>query len=98
MRDALRAAADDAGAPALLAQADSICVTQGFHDYGNPAAWLAEQLGAPRPDTVYARIRASVVQQMLDHACAETLAGRSIVKLLPGGESEQIAQPIRRTG
>jgi len=98
MRDALRAAAEDAHAPALLAQADSICVTQGFHDYGNPAAWLAEQLGAPRAETVLALVSGSAIQQMIDHAAREILAGRSDVVLLTGGESEQSARRLRRAG
>jgi acetyl-CoA C-acetyltransferase len=98
MRDALRLAAEDAGAPPLLAQADSICVTQGFHDYGNPAAWLAEELGAPRAETVLALISGSGVQQMIDFASAEIAAGRSDVVLFTGGESEQSARRLRRTG
>ena len=98
MRDALRAAGEDAGAPALLARADSVCVTQGFHDYGNPAAWLAEQLGAPRAETVLASISGSGVQQLIDHACAAILAGRSEVVVITGGESEQSARRLRRAG
>jgi acetyl-CoA C-acetyltransferase len=98
MSDALRLAAEDAGAPALLTQADSICVTQGFHDYGNPAAWLAEELGAPRAETVLALISGSGVQQMIDHGAAEIAAGRSDVVLFTGGESEQSARRLRRAG
>ena len=98
MEDALRAAAEDAGAPALLARLDSLCVTQGFHDYGNPAAWLAERVGAPRAETVLALISGSGVQQMIDHACREILAGRSDVVALTGGESEQSARRLRRAG
>jgi acetyl-CoA C-acetyltransferase len=98
MEDALRLAAEDAGAPALLAQLDSLCVTQGFHDYGNPAAWLAEKLGAPRAETVLALISGSGVQQLIDHACREILAGRSDVVALTGGESEQSARRLRRAG
>jgi acetyl-CoA C-acetyltransferase len=37
MRDALRLAAEDAGAPGLLARADSICVTQGTRWRTTPA-------------------------------------------------------------
>jgi acetyl-CoA C-acetyltransferase len=72
MEDALRLAADYAGAPGLLARADSICVTQGFHDYGNPAAWLAERLGAPGAETVLALISGSGVQQMIDLAASRS--------------------------
>src|SRR5688572_26323171 len=68
MERALRAAAEDAGASALLARADSVRVTQGFHDYGNPAAWLAARLGAPRAETVLASISGTGVQQLVDDA------------------------------
>ena len=98
MEDALRLAAEDAGAPALLARADSICVTHGFLDYGNPAAWLAERLGAPHAETVLALISGSGVQQLIDHAATEILAGRSDVVLLTGGESEHSARRLRRAG
>jgi acetyl-CoA C-acetyltransferase len=98
MEDALRAAAADASAPGLLSQLDSICVTQGFHDYGNPAAWLAERVGAPRAETVLALISGSGVQQMIDFACREILAGRSDAVALTGGESEQSTRRLRRAG
>jgi acetyl-CoA C-acetyltransferase len=98
MRDALRAAAEDAGAPALLAQADSIRVTQGFHDYGNPAAWLAGQLGAASPQTVLATISGTGVQQMIDDAAAGILAGRRDVVLIAGGEAERSARRLKRAG
>jgi acetyl-CoA C-acetyltransferase len=98
MRDALHAAAEDAGAPALLALADSIRVTQGFHDYGNPAAWLAHQLGAASPETVLATISGTGVQQMIDDAAREILAGRRDVVLVTGGEAERSARRLKRAG
>jgi acetyl-CoA C-acetyltransferase len=96
MHDALRLACDDAGAPALLARADTVGVTQGMHDYGNPAAWLAEQLGAPRAETLLAGISGTSVQQLVDLAAADILAGRRDVVLLAGAEAEHSARRLRR--
>ena len=54
MEDVLRAAAEDAGAPGLLAKADSIRVTQGIWEYANNRSWsqlhsfVPEGLGAGR--------------------------------------------------
>ena len=98
MENALRAAAEDAGAPALLARADTVGVTQGMHDYGNPAGWLAERLGAPNAETVLAGISGTSVQQLVDLAATEILAGRRDVVLLAGGEAEHSARRLRRAG
>ena len=98
MERALRLAAEDAGAPALLARADSIRVTQGFHDYGNPAAWLDERLGVPNAETVLATISGTGVQQMIDDAAAGILAGRRDVVLIAGGEAERSARRLKRAG
>jgi acetyl-CoA C-acetyltransferase len=98
MEDALRAAAEDAGAPGLLAAADSIRVPQGMHDYGNPAAWLAERLPAPRAETVCGLISGTSVQSLLHDGAREILAGRRDVVLLAGAEAEHSARRVRRAG
>jgi len=46
MIEALRRAADDAGAPSLLARASSIRVPRGFWEYSDPARLIAERVGA----------------------------------------------------
>ena len=63
MEDALRAAAEDAGAPGLLAQADSIRVPQGLWEYPNPARWLAERFGPGRVETALGLISGTTVQR-----------------------------------
>jgi acetyl-CoA C-acetyltransferase len=47
MIQAAERAAEDAGAPALLAALDSIRVPRGLWRYANPGALLRERFGAP---------------------------------------------------
>ncbi len=97
MEDALRAAAEDAGAPELLAQADSVAICQGLSDYANPAAWLADRLGASA-ESVLGLISGTTVQQFVADAARAISAGRRDVVLIAGGEAENSARRIRRAG
>ena len=56
MAQALQRAADDAGAPALLARADRILIPRGFWDYADPARLVAERVGAVSARTLVAEI------------------------------------------
>lgn len=76
MEDALRAAAEDAGAPALLAAADTVAVCQGLTPYANPAAWLAARFGA-RAESVLGQISGTTSQQFVADAARAIRAGRS---------------------
>ena len=97
MEDALRAAADDAGAPALLAQADRLSICQGLGKYANPAAWLAERFGA-RAETVLGLISGTTVQQLVSDAARRIAAGGCDVVLIAGAEAEHSARRLRRAG
>lgn len=98
MEDVLRAAALDAGAPALLAGADSIRVCQGLWKYGNPAAWLGERFGCGRPETALGGISGTTVQSMLSDAACEIQAGRRDIVLLVGAETEHSKRRAKRAG
>ncbi|HEU4428486.1 MAG TPA: hypothetical protein VFT98_07010 [Myxococcota bacterium] len=97
MEDALRAAAEDAGAPALLALADAVAICQGLTDYGNPAAWLAQRFGA-HAESVLGLISGTTVQQLVSDAARAIEAGRRDVVLIAGGEAENSARRLRRAG
>jgi acetyl-CoA C-acetyltransferase len=97
MEDALRAAAEDAGAPQLLAAADSIAVCQGLSDYANPSAWLAARLGA-RAESVLGLISGTTSQQFVADAARAIAAGRRDIVLIAGGEAEHSARRARRAG
>jgi acetyl-CoA C-acetyltransferase len=98
MRDALAAAAEDAGAPQLLARADAIAVCQGITDYGNPAALLREQIGATAAETWLGLISGTTVQQFVSQAARAIAAGERDVVLIAGGEAEHSARRLRRVG
>jgi acetyl-CoA C-acetyltransferase len=97
MEDALRAAAEDARAPQLLAAADSIAVCQGLTDYANPAAWLAERFGA-RAESTLGLISGTTSQQLVADAARAIAAGARDVVLIAGGEAEHSARRARRAG
>jgi acetyl-CoA C-acetyltransferase len=97
MARALERAGEDAGTPALLAQADSVGVSRGFWDYPDPGRWLAQRFGAARATTVMAEI--GVLQTTLvGRAAREIAEGRSRVALIAGGEARQRAQKALRAG
>jgi acetyl-CoA C-acetyltransferase len=98
MEDVLRAAAEDAGAPGLLAQADSIRVTQGLWEYPNPGGWLAERFGANGVETGLAQISGTSVQSMLSDAAAAITRGERDVVLLVGAEAEHSKRRAKRAG
>jgi ectoine hydroxylase-related dioxygenase (phytanoyl-CoA dioxygenase family) len=98
MEQALRAAADDAEAPSLLAAADSIRVPQGVWRHANPAAWLGERFGAAAPQTALGPVNGSMVQRMLSHAAREIRDGRRDVVLLASAECERSRRRARRAG
>jgi acetyl-CoA C-acetyltransferase len=98
MEDVLRAAAENAGAPALLARADSIRVTQGLWEYPNPARWLAERFGADAVETGLGLISGTSVQSMLSDAAAAIARGERDVVLLVGAEAEHSKRRARRAG
>lgn len=86
MAAALEAAARDAGAPALLAEADSIRVPRGFWEYTDPGRLVSERVGANPRESVLAEI--GVVQQtLLTDACAAIASGMEEVALVTGGDA-----------
>jgi acetyl-CoA C-acetyltransferase len=87
MIEALRRAAADAGAPSLLARADSIRVPRGFWQYADPGRLIAERVGAPRARTQVAEL--GVLQTTLFGAAVEAIAaGAADVVLIAGGEAK----------
>ncbi len=98
MEEAARGAAEDAGAPGLLAQLDSIRVTQGLWEYANPAAWLGERFGAAQAETLLGLISGTTVQSMLSDAALAIQQGRRDVVLLAGGEAEHTKRRAQRSG
>lgn len=96
MERALRDAAEDAGAPALLPAVEKIYVPRGTWRYGDPARLLAERIGAPGARSAVGIISGHIVQVMLDRACEEIAAGTHEVIAIVGGESENSKRRLER--
>ena len=98
MAEACERAAEDAGAPELLARADSIRVPHGLWKYANPNAWLAERFGAKPSETVIAPVSGTTVQTLLHEAAEGILAGERDIVLVVGGEAEHSNRRAKRAG
>ena len=96
MERALRAAAEDAGAPGLLADLDAILVPKGLWKYGDPGRILGERVGAPGATTALGAVSGHIVQVLVDRACADIAAGRRDVVAIVGGESEHTRRTLTR--
>ena len=87
MLRALTRAGEDAEAPGLLSQADSIWVPRGFWNYPDPGRWLAASLGASGVRTHVSEI--GVLQStLLGRAACEIASGSSKIVLITGGEAK----------
>jgi acetyl-CoA C-acetyltransferase len=98
MESALRAAGDDAGAPALLAQARSLYVTRGMWRYGNPGRVLAERLGAAPCETVGTPYGGNYAQACVIDAARRIAAGELDVALVAGAENGRTQGQAQRAG
>jgi acetyl-CoA C-acetyltransferase len=98
MVDALRRAGDDAGAPKLLARADSIYVLRGMWRYGDPGRAIARRLGAAPAETVGTPYGGNFSQACVIDAAREIQAGRRSVVLVAGAENGRTAGQAQRLG
>ena len=93
MERAARAAADDAGAPELLASLDRIAVPQGSWSLDDAARGLAVRLGSPAACAVRYEVGVSQ-QEMLNHALADVASGACECVLVVGGEDRAWARSV----
>jgi acetyl-CoA C-acetyltransferase len=98
MERALRRAADDAGAPGLLAAIDAIYVPRGTWKHGDPGRQLAERVGAGPVTTALGSISGHTVQVLVDRAVRAISEGRHDVVAIVGGESEHSRRRMKRDG
>ncbi len=98
MIEAVRAAADDAGAPALLQQAGSVRVIRGFWRYENPARAVCEAVGTSRAETGLTPYGGNYVQTTLNRSALDIEAGRHDVIVLTGAECGYSQARARRAG
>lgn len=98
MEQAIRDAAEDAGAPGLVKSLDAIYVPMGIWRQTNPGRLLAERLGCPAARTLLGALSGHIVQVLVDRACKEIAAGRADVIAIAGGESENSRRRLKRRG
>ncbi len=84
---AVKKAADQAGAPALLSRAQRIEVPKGMWHYSDPARLVAEGIGATQAESVLAEIGVSQ-QTVISRACTSIADGEAEVVIVAGGEAK----------
>lgn len=98
MIDAVRQAALDAGAPALLTQAGSIRVIRGIWPYQNPAKAVGEAIGNPRAETALSQYGGNFVQTVVNQSALDIQRGAHDVIIITGAECGNSQAKARRAG
>lgn len=98
MIDAVRQAAEDAGAPALLEQADSVRVIRGVWPYQNPARAVAEAVGSPRAETALTPYGGNFVQTVVNQTALDIQRGDRELVIITGAECGNSQAKARRAG
>ncbi len=98
MIDAVRAAAEDAGAPGLLARANSVRVIRGIWPYENPASAVADAIGCPNAETGLSTWGGNAVQSVLNDSALAIQAGKMDAVILTGAECGRTEAKAQRAG
>ncbi len=99
MRIALRAAADDAGDPGILAKADTVRAVNVFGwRYRDPARLVANALGCDGARTAYTHIGGNVPQMVVNGVCRDLASGKADIALVTGAEAGCSKAQMRRDG
>ena len=108
MMRAIERAAEDAFAGGLptdkrvgaasLADVQSVRVVRGMWSYENPAAVIAERIGATNAQTVGTLIGGNQNQALMNHTAAEVAAGKFDMVLITGAENGNTSGKARRAG
>ena len=98
MLDAVRAAAHDAEAPALLTEATSLRVIRGRWGYRNPARVLAERLGNTNVETGLTTYGGNFVQTTVNRSCLAIQAGDHDIIIITGAECGKTQAAAAKAG
>jgi len=97
MAEAARRAADDAGAPGLLARVQAVQVVRLVSwRYADPGALVAGMIGAPSASTGVSPMGGNAPQALVNAAAADIQAGLVDVVLLAGAEASRTRQAYRK--
>ena len=95
---ATRAAARDAGAPALLTDASAVRVIRGLWPYEDPAGAVAEAIGNATAETGVSFWGGTVVHHLLSTSALEIQRGKHQTVILTGAECGDTQAKARRAG
>jgi len=95
---AVRAAGEDAKAPALAGRADTVCAVRGVWGYGDPAREVARAVGASGASTLGTPFGGNVVQACVNRLAADIRDGERDVVVLTGAEWGRTQARARREG
>ncbi|MBL6078371.1 acetyl-CoA acetyltransferase [Belnapia sp. T18] len=99
MAEALRRAAEDAGAPGLLAALDSLDIVNSVSwPYGDLPAALAARLGGAPRRMVYGPVGGESPVRFLHEAALRIARGESEVSAVVGGEATHAVAQARKAG
>ena len=98
MIEAVRLAAEDAGAPSLLAGASSVRVIRGMWPYEDPGRVVADAIGNPRAETGVTVWGGNSVQSLLTDTALEIRRGERDIVILTGAECGNTQAKARRAG
>lgn len=98
MIDAVRRAAEDAGAPGLLAEAGSVRVIRGMWPYQNPARAVADAIGCPGAQTALTPFGGNFVQTVVNRTALEIQSGEQDLVIITGAECGNTQAKARRAG
>lgn len=98
MLRASRLAQTDTEVGNLLEHVQSVRVIRGVWNYDNPAAYIAEQIGAARAETAGTLFGGNYVQSVVNQTARAILAGELELALLTGAEIGNSAAKARKVG
>ena len=98
MIDAVRLAAEDAGAPGLLEKAASVRVIRGIWSYQNPARAVAEAVGCPAAETALTPYGGNFVQTVVNQSALDIQRGDRDIVVITGAECGNTQAKARRAG
>ncbi len=98
MADAVRAAADDAGASSLPGAATSVWVVRGAWRYSDPARLLADTFGAADARTGLSTDGGNTPQALVNQACRRIQDGTDDVVVITGAETIWSRRRARAAG
>jgi acetyl-CoA C-acetyltransferase len=98
MIEAVRQAAADARAPALLEAAGSVRVIRGVWPYQNPARAIADAIGSPGAETALSPYGGNFVQTVVNQTALDIQNGAHDVVIITGAECGNSQAKARRAG